>query len=183
MSVDTPDTLMVLFLGEITNSQLAINNGTVTQTMVERPSESSRATAARAPRQPDSDSPSGRSALHSEPVVKSLPAETVGEISASSAPNRPVEALLLLALDDLLAGLDRLGLDAGAQQAVRRAVAELQIELKRTTVDTARVHAAITQIRAQLAGKLQAPGSSPADSPAGNSSRSSESRRDRGGLA
>ncbi|WP_143658520.1 hypothetical protein [Streptomyces sp. Tue6028] len=173
---------MVLFLGEITNSQVAINNGTVTQTMVEGPSESYRANAARTPRRPDGDSPSGKNALPSEPVGKSLPADTAGQVSASSVPNRSVEEQLLRALDDLLARLDQLGLDIGAQQAVRRAVAELQSELSRTPVDTARVHAAITEIRAQLAGKLQAPGSSPADSRVGNSSCSSESRRDRSGL-
>ncbi|MEU1203117.1 hypothetical protein ABZ446_43885 [Streptomyces sp. NPDC005813] len=174
---------MVLFLGEITNSQVAIDNGTVTQTMMEGLSESYRASAAQKTRQPDGDSPSGISALPGEPVGNSMPTAMAGEISAASAPNRSVEEQLLRALDDLLPRLDRLGLDTGALQAVRRAVVELQLELNRTPVDMARVHAVIAQIRAQLAGKLREPGSSPAESRVGNGSHAPESRRDHGGLA
>lgn len=164
-SVGTPDPLMVLFLGEITNSQLAINNGTVTQTMMKGLSESHRASTAQAPLEPESNSLPRKSSLPSEPPWKSMSTETAGNrnerlISAKALCRKQV----LRALDDLLAQLGQLGLSTGAQQDIRRAVAELQLELTRTPVNMARVHAAITQIRAQLAGKPQESGCSPAAS-------------------
>jgi hypothetical protein len=162
LRVAAPDNLMVFFLGEITNSQLAINSGTVTQTMMKGLAESHQASTAQPSRQTEGDSPSGGSPSLSEPVWRTLPTEMVCE------PNEELisaEALcrkeLLLALGDLLSRLDQLGLDTDAQQAIRQAVAELQFELNRTPINMARVHSAITQIRARMGWEPRKPGHSP----------------------
>ncbi|MFD3928422.1 hypothetical protein [Streptomyces sp. NPDC058614] len=126
---------MVLFLGEITNSQVAINNGTVTQTMMKEPPESHRASTVEAPIQQETTSPD-MGGKQNEPLI-----------SAEECQNQ-----LLQALDGLVGQLDERRLSADARQATRHLITKLQSELNRSPINIVRVRELIEQIRVLLAG-------------------------------
>ncbi|MER5197749.1 hypothetical protein ACWD3J_00405 [Streptomyces sp. NPDC002755] len=142
---------MVVFLGQITNSQVAINNGTVTQTMTRQLSESRWASTNRPPAEPESTFPRRGSSLPGKPAWKPMPTDLAGmrnepRISAEVC----CQVLLFHVLTGLLARIDRLPLSREERNAVRREVLALQADLVRTPFDEARVDLKIEELRARL---------------------------------
>ncbi|QJT02034.1 hypothetical protein G9272_18360 [Streptomyces asoensis] len=150
-AADTPDPLMVVFLGQITNSQVAINNGAVTQTMTRELSEPRRASTDRTPPEPESDSPHGKRSLAFEPAWESALSDMVvlRHEPLMSAEER-CRVQLLHALSGLLDRLDQLELSPEALFALRHDLRELRTALGRTPLDMPHVHAVIRRVQAQL---------------------------------
>ncbi|OQR59611.1 hypothetical protein B6E66_34400 [Streptomyces maremycinicus] len=146
-----PDRLMVVFLGQITNSQVAFNNGTVTQSSTREMSGSHRTAAARTGPEPERQSPHGRRRPSTASVREPARQETTGRKSASlSGAEERCRVDLLEALGGLLDRLDLLGLSPEARNALRRDVRRLAMALERTPLDMEDVHTLIERVQARL---------------------------------
>ncbi|MEV5904369.1 hypothetical protein [Streptomyces sp. NPDC052127] len=154
---------MVVFLGQITNSQVAFNNGTVTQNMTSEPSGSHRAGWARTLPEPESDSPQGKRSLPVEPPWGSAPLDLADRRNGPlTSAEESCRTALSEALSGLLDRLDLLALSSEARGALRRDLRELRTALGRTPLDMKHVHALIRRVQAQL-DLVEAPEESASD--------------------
>ncbi|MFE6829050.1 hypothetical protein [Streptomyces sp. NPDC057690] len=142
---------MVVFLGQITNSQVAFNNGTVTQNMTSELSTPHQASRARTLPEPESDSLQGKRSLSVELPWESSPMNMTDRRSGPlTSAEESCRTALLEALSGLLDRLDLLSLSSEARSALRHDVRALQTALGRTPLDMKHVHALIRRVQAQL---------------------------------
>ncbi|MFD3373906.1 MULTISPECIES: hypothetical protein [unclassified Streptomyces] len=140
------------FFGAITNSQLAINNGMVTQTMVKQFTEPCPSGTAPAAAEPPSGSlPEGSAPPHERTrhVPSAVPDSTpdVKAISAETFCRRHLKPML----DDLQRRIPELGLSPESRQTLKQTIIELQAELRCTTIDMQRVDEGLHRIHDILA--------------------------------
>ncbi|GGX94086.1 hypothetical protein GCM10010515_71260 [Streptomyces fructofermentans] len=133
------------FFGAITNSQVAINSGTVTQTMVKEFTNTYLGGRAQAVPEPQSTPVSGEFDLPHQPQ----PAATQGNAGSISAETF-CRTYLPPMLDDLQRRLPELGLRRKTEQALRRRILGLRDELNRTPVDMKAVTAELDDIHGAL---------------------------------
>ncbi|WP_159401374.1 hypothetical protein [Streptomyces maremycinicus] len=143
---------MVVFLGQITNSQLAFNNGTVTQNTTREPSGPHQTSRARTLPEPGSDSPRGKRSLSVQPPWESSPMNMADRRNGTlTSVEENCRTALLEALSGLLDRLELLELSSEETRgALRHDLRMLRAALGRTPLDMKHVHALIRRVQAQL---------------------------------
>ncbi|MEU5001508.1 hypothetical protein [Streptomyces sp. NPDC021622] len=143
-----PD-VRVYFLGAITHSQVAINSGTVTQTMVKEFTETYLGGTAQALSEPEGGSVSSEPDQPQQPTQQPWSAamdEDVRSISAETFCRR----YLPLMLDDLQRRIPELGLSRAAEEALEQTIVDLRGEVACTPVDMKAVAVGMEHIHEAL---------------------------------
>ncbi|MFC8660749.1 hypothetical protein [Streptomyces sp. NPDC057199] len=140
------------FFGAISNSQVAINNGMVTQTMVKDFAEPCPSGTAPAAVEPPGRSlsegsvpPHERTWNGQSAVGDSAP--DVEPISAEAVCRRHLQPML----DELRRRIPELGISSKAQRTLEQTIVELHAELRCTPIDMRRVDVGLERIRNVLA--------------------------------